>query len=1012
MQGQYCDVWFLYNVLAKYSSLMKYCLRLIVLLLLGATGVGAQTISGPLSLCTGNTIELTGTPAGGTWHSSNPSVAFVTDSTAGVITPVAAGTATIYYTVGGSPVSVVVTVNASPAPITSGGGFAVCAGSNLFLSSATPAGTWSSVTPSVATVSGSGVVSAIVPGSSIISYTLSTGCAATATVAVMPSPAAISGASSACAASSVLFTNTAAGGTWSSSAPLIASVDFATGLVTGGSTGLATITYQLSTGCFTTKHIFIHPLPAPISGPPSVCTGQVISLSSSPSGGTWSVAGTGAASVSATSGVVSGLSAGVETVSYTLSTGCSSTRSVTVNTTPGPISGNAPFCPGATLTLSNSLDGGVWVSSSTAIATVSGAGSSAVVSGISAGTATISYVTAGGCSVTEVVTVMPLPNAGVISGPGAVCEAAAITLSSTSPGGVWASGDLSIASAGAGGVVAGVAAGVAPISYTVTNSCGVATATTNVTVTPMPAAITGTASFCQGASSIFADAVPGGSWSSATPAVASVGSSSGVVTGVNAGTAVIFYSIAPAGCNATRIVTVNPAPGPIGGAGAVCVGNVLGLADTAAGGIWTSSNPAIATILSVGGSTGVVNGLAPGVVTVTYSIGSCAATASVTVNPLPSVTITNTPNSCGGSTVLAASGTSVSYEWLPAAGLSCTGCSIATAAPSGGPVYSVTGTDINGCSKTETITIPTDRIFGHVLYGGTPPVSPRANVWLIQYDPADSSIMSVDSTVTCLDGAEQYYEFTAKPAGRYAVLARQEMGTPGISGYVPTYAGDKVHWFNSSAISHAPGGADGYDVSMVYGNVPSGPGYIGGYLYAGDNSGNGVLTAGVLVLLKDASGQVVTYTYTNSAGIFTFSGLALGTYTIYPEVFDYYTTTSSVTLTATSVFQLDVTFKKDTGSHTIYPFTPSGVHQTFLPQDAVTIYPNPAHGVLNISSEKGLENASVSLYDVTGRNLLTENVKVSSGAVARVDVSALSPGVYMVTVTGGGSFYTGRIVVE
>lgn len=970
-------------------------------------------ITGSSALCLDATQTMSHGISGGTWSSSNTSIAAVHSAT-GNVSGVSAGTALISYNTSPGCYAIKnVTVTPLPAVVTSTTGFQVCAGGSISLSSAPSGGTWSSSSPATASISSAGSVYGLVTGTSAVSYTLSTGCYRTVVVSVNPLPAAITGPGTTCVYSSVTFSSSTPGGSWSSAMPSIAYAGSATGLITGLASGFATVHYTLPTGCSVNKHISVSPLPSAIIGPSNVCAGSIVTLASATSGGSWSVSGSGVASIDAATGVVSGVGPGAATISYTLPTSCATTRVMTVNATPGVIMGNVPLCPGANITLTNALEGGIWMSGGTSIATVSGAGGSAIVTGVAAGTATISYITAGGCSVTGVVTVMPLPNAGVISGPGAVCAGASITLTSTSPGGLWASGDLAIASAGAGGGVAGVSAGVSPISYSVTNSCGTATTTTNVTVTAMPASIIGTASFCQGTSSLFSNSVPGGSWSSTLSAVATMGSYTGVASGITPGTATIIYSIAPAGCTASRIITVNPSPAPIGGGGSVCVGNVLPLVDTVWGGVWTSSNPAIAVVFSMGGSTGVLSGLAPGVVTVTYSIGSCVATTSVTVNAEPTVSVTATPNACGGSTILSASGPSVTYEWSPVAGLSCSTCAVTTASPLAGPVFSITGTDINGCTKTETIVVATDRIFGHVLYTGTPPVNPRATVILIGYDPADSSIVSMDTTLTCLDGAEQYYEFPARPVGRYAVVAQQETGTPGISGYVPTYAGNQAHWFNSSAIAHTVGAADGYDVSMIFGNVPSGPGYIAGYLYAGDGSGNGVVTAGVMVLLKDASGQVVTYTYTNSAGIYTFSGLALGTYTIHPEAFGYYTTTSSVTLTATGVFQLDVTFKKDTANKTIYPFTPIGVRHVSILDGEVRIYPNPAHKVLNIASGKQeLNGATLSVADVAGRLAMTQHIDVPASGDARVDVSNLVPGMYILTITSADGVYTAKLVVE
>ncbi|ERJ60163.1 T9SS C-terminal target domain-containing protein, partial [Sphingobacterium paucimobilis] len=95
--------------------------------------------------------------------------------------------------------------------------------------------------------------------------------------------------------------------------------------------------------------------------------------------------------------------------------GCSTvvTKDVTVNALPvvSAITGSNSVCIGSTVALSSTPTGGVWSSSNTSVATVSTSG---VVTGVSAGTVTISYsVTNGsGCStvVTKDVTVIPLPS--------------------------------------------------------------------------------------------------------------------------------------------------------------------------------------------------------------------------------------------------------------------------------------------------------------------------------------------------------------------------------------------------------------------------------------------------------------------------------------------------------------------------------------------------------------------------------------------------------------------------
>jgi len=152
-----------------------------------------------------------------------------------------------------------------------------------------------------------------------------------------------------------------------------------------------------------------------------------------------------------------------------------------------PITGTATVCSGATTGLSDATSGGVWSSSTATIATVSATGS---VSGVTAGTATITYTKAA-CTVTDVVTVNPLPNAGAIPVTyydTVVCLTLTDPLSDAATGGVWSSFNTALATVGStSGVVVGVAAGIDTIFYTVTNGCGSATAKLRVRVQSLAA---------------------------------------------------------------------------------------------------------------------------------------------------------------------------------------------------------------------------------------------------------------------------------------------------------------------------------------------------------------------------------------------------------------------------------------------------------------------------------------------------------------------------------------------
>ena len=85
--------------------------------------------------------------------------------------------------------------------------------------------------------------------------------------------------------------------------------------------------------------------------------------------------------------------------------------------------------------------------------------------------------------------------------------------------------NAAVATAGTAGVVAGVSAGTAAISYTLGLSCYAAK---TVTVYAAPTAMAPSA-LCVGATSTLSNGVAGGTWVSGTTAVATIGSTTGLL---------------------------------------------------------------------------------------------------------------------------------------------------------------------------------------------------------------------------------------------------------------------------------------------------------------------------------------------------------------------------------------------------------------------------------------------------------------------------------------------------
>ena len=661
---------------------MKSLYLTLVALILSVASFALTPITGVTSICTGTTSTLMDSTAGGVWNSSNTAVATI-GVTTGIVTGVSAGTSLISYTAAGTTVTTVVTVNISPAAIT--GSSSVCVGASITLADVTPGGIWSSSNLAIATVgAATGVVSALSAGSVNITYTLPSGCYAVKTITVNYM-SAIYGSHSVCVGSTTTLTDSTTGGFWTSSATAIANVG-TNGIVTGLATGVATISYTSSTGCYAIYSVTVSPAVAAITGASTVCVGSTITLTDATSGGSWLSGNTTIASAGSLTGIVTGLSAGVVSIYYSVG-GCATFKTVTVTAGTATITGGSSVCVGSTLALTGS-GGGIWSSSNTAIASV---GTTGVVTGGSAGTATI-YYTVSGCAATKVVTVLAaLP---AITGLNHVCVGSSTTLADAVGGGTWSSSNTSVAAIiSTTGLMTGLSAGAATITYTL----GGCYAIMSVTVFPVPSPISGPSSVCVGSSITLTDATTGGLWSSSNTSVATANSASGIVTGVAPGVATITYSAST--CSATYTVTVTTSTVSISGPSSVCVGSTITLT-AAGGGTWSSGNTSIET---VGASTGIVTGVSVGTTNIYYTVSGCAAYKTVNViSALPA--ISGPSGMCVGASITL-SDSVTGGTWLSG------NTSIATVGSTTGVVTSLTTGVVNiyystgGCAAFRTVTV-------------------------------------------------------------------------------------------------------------------------------------------------------------------------------------------------------------------------------------------------------------------------------------------------------------------
>ena len=1016
----------------------------------------AGSVTGSGNVCTGSNTTLSDSTAGGAWSSSAPSIATV--NSAGVVTGVSAGTVAISFTVsnscGNANALSGLTVNAMPNAGSITGSPTVCAGTTMTLSDASAGGVWTTASGSIATVNAGGIVTGVAAGPTTISYTVTNVCgSAYTTHALTVNPAAvpgtISGASGVCEGSATTLVDITTGGVWSSSNTAIATVS-TTGQVFGVLAGSATISYTATNGCgpvAATRVMAVNlmPVTGTVTGSSHVCVGGIITVTDTATGGTWSVSSSAIATVGSTSGVVLGNAAGTVTVSYVVSNACgslSATLPVTVIAFPTvpALSGLSTVCSGTTTTLTDSVTGGFWSSTATGIASVSTGG---ILHGISAGSATIYYTVTNSCgstSVTMPVTVTSTASAGAISGSTTICSGSLLTLTELVSGGTWTSSSPGIASVNTSGVVTGVSAGSATISYSVTNGCGTSVATKSVTISPAPVAgtISGSSSLCAGATSTLGETATGGTWTTSSSIIASV-TSTGVVTAISAGSAIISYTVTNS-CGtayATDTITVNPLPaaGTISGATSVCTGTGISLADGSTGGTWTSSAPGIATI----STSGVVTGVATGSATISYVVangcGTATATSAITVN------LTPVAGSITGSSSMCAGATNTLTESVSGGVWSTGTSSIATVNTSG----IVTGI----AAGTSTITYTVTNACGSTHTSVSITVNPLPNAGVI----TGAGNVCIGSATTLADAATggTWHSGSTSIATVSAggVVSGLTAGTAIIS-YTATNGCGTANATTSMTVNPVAVAGTVTGVSSIcQGNSTVFTDGTTGGVWSSSNTVVASVDASGTVTSLGAGTAVISYTVTNACGavsatsaitvnplpvVAAISGVTSVMKDLTATLSDATTggTWSSSDLTIATVDPTGIVSGVGVGSAIISYSVTNGsgctnlttlsmevvpnttaVGNTIKTTEAVRIFPNPSTGVLNIdgfAQQQG--NIEIIISDVTGREVKNRSFDIAANAgTISLNVTDLSNGIYFISVHSNEGNYSSKVII-
>ncbi|MES2703068.1 MAG: T9SS type A sorting domain-containing protein [Bacteroidota bacterium] len=612
------------------------------------------------------------------------------------------------------------------------------------------------------------------------------------------------------------------------------------------------------------------------------------------------------------------------------------------------MSGVLGVCVGTTTTLigdSTSMGSGTWTSSTPSVATIGL--TSGAITGLSAGTTTITYVL-GSATSTAVFTVSAAPAS--ISGPTTICTSGTATLTNSVAGGTWWSSNAAVATIGAStGIVNGVGGGYASMRYTMGPGCFVSSSM-YVTTGAWVDSIEGPFTICIGGTGTLTNMTTGGTWSSSNPSVATIGASTGVVSGVSAGTSMITYSVVGSCGTGTRtqMITVSgtTATGTIYGTGSVTVGATTTLYNTAGGGTWSSSTASVATI----SSTGVVTGVTAGTATITYTRTGCGGTAYTTT-----VVTVNTLDVISGNVLF---GSAPFYGavkvWLIK--------------------YNPSTLMLSACDSATMYCSGAPSVYYQFLSKPTDSYRVKAAVY-------DSSTFASTGYIPTYHTASFYWSA--------ATVIPHTAGTADIN--------KNINMAYGSSTS-GPG--------FVAGNVTTGANK--------GTAGGAPAVGLLIIAINQSTGMQVAQDVTDATGSYSFSNLPLGTYKIYPELINYGTTPyTSITLTSGTPSMAAANFEQHTLSHTITPNV-VGVNELHNTGSSVAVFPSPAANEVAIQwSAAGNESGTVTISDVAGRNVYHSELAISNGSgVKNVDVSGFTNGLYIISVKSASINYTSKIEVR
>jgi len=309
----------------------------------------------------------------------------------------------------------------------------------------------------------------------------------------------------------------------------------------------------------------------------------------------------------------------------------------------------------------------------------------------------------------------------------------------------------------------------------------------------------------------------------------------------------------------------------------------------------------------------------------------------------------------------------------------------------------LTAVNADSCTSYYTGTVvvqggSTNDIWGQVIMANS--FADEAMVVLFSQTQGTVNFIAED---TCYVDSAGHYFFANLPAGTYYLLAELLPLSVAYGQYIPTYYESAAIWQN--AIPVVVGQiTNPYNIILlpVFGTT-YGSGNITGFIGTKLKAfGSGTPIAGAEIMLLDESDRILAFDVSDENGTFSFESIALGSYTVHPEMIGKTTVDADLTLSPSNS-SISLTYVVS-GSNVFMSLEPAPASQ----EVAVSkVFPNPPVNEAAVSIRvPEARTINLMVINQVGQVVTSANADMQKGTTTvRWDVSGDPGGLYFIKIS-------------